>query len=87
MISLLTPEDQFPSPEQTVNHLILEALVKKFGEVPPLDVIEQHLVQVQETGGTTHYVWLDKEPEVGDNIDMSQVVLTIPAPKKNNHQN
>ena len=84
MISLIQPEDQVPMTQklmqahaQFINRKLVDALMAKFGVLPPLEEIAAHVTRVQETNGTVHYVWEDKETKIGETIDMSQVLFTV----------
>lgn len=71
-------EDNAKTHAQHTNGLILDALFKKFGELPPLDEIAKHVLCVYDEQHTAHYVWLDNTNiEVGAQIDMSNVLVSI----------
>jgi len=95
MISFITPEDQFPLTDkckewakkiaklhaQFTEAKILEALEKRFGELPSAEDIAAHCVGVRDHEGTTHYIWVDKKPEVGEHIDLSNPLCVIAPPQ------
>ena len=99
MISFLHPEDLVltgPSPVETLikdhaqltNKLLLDALIERFGEMPPLEAIAKHVVCVYDEQHTAHYVWLDNpDLKVGAQIDMSGVLVSIAPPKLHNPEN
>ena len=97
MISFLHPEDLvLTNPAENLvkhhaqytNGLILDALMDKFGELPPLEVIAKHCVCVYDENHTAHYVWLDNpDLKVGGQIDMSNLLVSIAPPKLHNPEN
>ena len=76
MISLINPEDQFHAPDPTVEILkahmqftearIMDALIARFGELPSPEDIAAHCIGVRGEDGVTHFIWVDKKPEIGD---------------------
>jgi hypothetical protein len=36
---------------------------------------------MKDKEGVTHYIWMDKKPEVGEHVDMSDVLCSIAPPK------
>jgi hypothetical protein len=96
MISFIHPEDQFTPPVdiqsiadqihkqnmQFHEDTVMQALIDKFGKLPTAEEIAKHLTKVIETNGNiTHYVWTEKKPEIGETIDMSQVICSIAPPQ------
>ena len=95
MIHLLSPEDQFPDTgkcQEWSNKIakaynefttlkIQEALITKFGFIPSTKEIVKHMYCVIDKDQNHHYLWLDKKPEVGDTLDMSQCLCVIEPPK------
>jgi hypothetical protein len=94
MICFINPEDQFHAPNTTAAimkaHMqftearIMDALVARFGELPSREDIVAHCVGMKDEEGVIHYVWVDKKPEVGEHVDMSDVLCSIAPPKLEN---
>ena len=93
MISFLHPEDQAALPSlqpiadkiakahaELTNQCILEALYKQFGTLPPLDEIAKHVVCAVDQDNVSHYVWVETKPEIGETLDMSDVLCSIAPP-------
>jgi hypothetical protein len=75
-------EDLAKQHAQHTNGLILDALIERFGDLPPLDQIAKHVVCVYDENHTAHYVWLeDPDIKVGAQIDMSNLLVSIAPPK------
>ena len=93
MISLIHPEDHFAHDTQSMankiakahmeftNQKLHEALVLKFGHLPPLDEIVSHVVCAVDQDNVSHYVWVETKPKLGEHIDMSDVLCSIAPPK------
>ena len=91
MISLINPEDQFHAPDPTAAimkaHMqftearIMDALIARFGELPSPEEIRAHCMGATDEDGVTHFVWLDKKPEVGEHVDLSNALCSIAPPK------
>ena len=91
MISLVNPEDQFHAPDPTAAILkahmqftearIMDALIARFGELPSPEEIRTHCMGATDEDGVTHFVWLDKKPEVGEHVDLSNALCSIAPPK------
>lgn len=85
MISLIHYEDQSDIITKThkefTNMKLIDALTKKFGTIPSMDEIAKHVLQVvEEATGVSHYVWVDRKPEIGESIDMSCILCSIEPP-------
>lgn len=60
---------------------LTEALIARFGELPPQEEIIAHCMCVIDTENVSHYVWLDTKPKVGEKVDMSNPLVSIAPPK------
>lgn len=92
MISFITPSDEFamPQPGNYANKLIQqqvefteakirEALIAKFGELPPLEVIAKQMHCFVTPDGVHHYVWF--EPGESREFDPTTTLVSIAPPK------
>lgn len=92
MISFITPADEFamPRPANYANQLIQkqaeftetkirEALIAKFGELPPLEVIAERMHCFVTPDGVHHYVWF--EPGEPREFDPTKTLVSIAPPK------
>lgn len=96
MIAFHNPEDQVaidtqPMAEQLAaahaeftNQKITEALIAKFGELPPPDEIAKHCICAVDQDNVSHYAWVEAKPQVGEKVDLSNVLCSIAPPKIHN---
>ena len=99
MISLINPEDQFQldtapiaaqiqkAHMQFTEARLMDALIARFGEPPSREDIAAHCMRVIDHENVSHYVWLDVKPEVGEHVDMSNVLVSIAPPATFNPEN
>lgn len=95
MISFLPPEDYRPlfdtapiaaqiakAHAQFSEAALLDALIARFGELPPIEVIAAQCMKVIDHENVTHFVWFDGEkPKIGETPDMSGLLCSIAPPK------
>lgn len=91
MISLINPEDQFHAPDPTAAILkahiqftearLMDALIARFGELPPPEEIRKHCMKVIDSENVAHYCWFDVKPKQGETVDLSNVLCSIAPPK------
>ena len=94
MISLITYEDaallrSLPSITDQVHKLhmqftearLKEALIARFGELPPVEEISAHCLCVIDHENVSHFMWFDVKPAVGECIDVSGALCSIAPPK------
>lgn len=91
MISLINPEEQFEL--TTISHelqkahaqfteaRLMEALIARFGELPPEEEIIAHCMCVIDADNVSHYCWFDVKPKVGEKVDLSNPLCSIAPPK------
>ncbi len=59
-----------------------EALIARFGKLPPDEEIAAHCMKVIDHDHTTHFVWFDGEkPKLGEKPDMSGLLCSVAPPK------
>ena len=98
MISFINPEDQFHTEVdmlaaiqkahmQFTEARLMDALIARFGELPPPEEIAAHCMKVIDHKKVSHYLWLDKKPKVGEKVDLSNPLCVIAPPKIFNSDN
>ena len=60
---------------------LMEALIARFGKLPSDEEIAAHCMKVIDHDHTTHFVWFDVKPGVGEHVDMSGLLCSIAPPK------
>jgi len=92
MISLINPEDQFPADMQAIaadiakahaqftHGKIMDALIARFGEMPTPEQVSNHVICAVDQDKVSHYVWVEKRPVVGEELDLSDVLCSIAPP-------
>lgn len=67
---------------------IKEALIEKFGEIPPTEILTKHCkCCIEDTTGVHHYVWFAEPPQIGDHIDTGEILCSIAPPKFHTYEN
>lgn len=65
----------------SVETALKQALVARFGTLPPMEEITKHCHRYTTADGTSHFAWLDETPGIGDTMDVSTVILSVAPPK------
>lgn len=69
---------------------LMEALIARFGKLPSDEEIAAHCMKVIDHDHTTHFVWFDVKPGVGEHVDMSGLLCSVAPPQiytpKSEHQ-
>ena len=74
------PDQIAKAHDQFINARLMEALIERFGEMPPLEEITEHLVCAVDTDHVKHFVWCDVKPVMGEMLDMSGILCSIKPP-------
>lgn len=94
MISFLEPESNFAkfntqdvaaairkAHMQFTEARLMDALIARFGELPSREEIEAHCCCVYDPDNVAHYIWFDVKPQIGEEVDMSNPLVSIAPPK------
>lgn len=59
---------------------LTEALIARFGELPPVEEIKRHCRCFVTPEGVRHFAWTESPPRIGDQTNPSEVLVSIKPP-------
>lgn len=59
---------------------VQEALIAKFGKLPPMEEVAKHCHCIYAPDKTAYYLWLENPPKVGDTLDLSDCLCIVEPP-------